>query len=108
MIRTITKQEPVDYIESVVCDVCGKSYQYEGGDYMEAQEFTHIKFTGGFGSVFGDMSTFECDICQRCLKEKLGKWIRFVPDPEDEWDDEDSEYLGADTNMEEEEGKASG
>ena len=36
-------------------------------DWDEIQEFHHIRFTGGYGSVCGDGMKVECDICQRCL-----------------------------------------
>jgi len=63
---------------AIVCDVCKKEFENISENIPETQEFTHIRFTGGFSSVFGDMSTFACDICQDCLKEKLGKYIRDV------------------------------
>jgi hypothetical protein len=81
MIKAIEKNQTVDVIESIICDVCKKEYRPEkhaNGDFIEIQEFTHIKFTGGYGSVFGDSFSFECDICQHCLKEKLGAYIREV------------------------------
>lgn len=72
----------------LVCDVCGKKYKINNEHYeyyndneesaLEDHEFINIKFTGGFGSVFGDMDTYECDICQYCLKKKLGKFLRKV------------------------------
>ncbi len=62
---------------SVICDVCKKEYRKEDGP-LELQEFTHIKFRGGYGSVFGDDVDFAIDVCQHCLKEKLGAYIREV------------------------------
>ena len=56
--------------EKIVCDVCKKEYDCQK-DFMEAQEFHHIRFTGGYGSVFGDMSTVRVDICQHCLLEMI-------------------------------------
>jgi len=40
------------------CDKCGKTYEIDGTfeEQMEAQEFLHIHFTGGYGSIFGDMN----------------------------------------------------
>ena len=66
-------------VTSITCDVCKKTYlrEYEP-DIMEWQEMTLIKFTGGYGSVFGDGDTFELDICQHCLKAKLGQYFRTV------------------------------
>ena len=52
---------------SITCDKCHKEYPIE--DEFEIQEFLHIDFTGGYGSIFGDMAHVECDICQHCLHE---------------------------------------
>ena len=54
----------------ITCDRCKKTYDVD--DYLEIQEFHCIDFTGGYGSVFGDMFKVECDICQHCLKEMIG------------------------------------
>lgn len=60
-------------MKKLFCDICNKDYS---DSLYEKQEFTNIVFVGGYGSVFGDMDKIEIDICQHCLKEKLGKWIR--------------------------------
>jgi len=67
-------------IVAVECDVCGREFLEDSNsdDVFEIQEFTHIKFTGGYGSIFGDGDVFELDICQHCLKEKLGVYFREV------------------------------
>jgi hypothetical protein len=64
---------------SIICDVCGKEYDIEE-DFLEIQEFTHIKFTGGYASVFGDGDQYRCDICQHCLATKLGENLVHVRD----------------------------
>ncbi len=63
-------------IDSVVCDKCKEEYT----GTMELQEFHHIKFQGGYGSVFGDMNEVECDICQYCLKDMIGDIARIGVD----------------------------
>lgn len=68
-IATTTK-----FLESVVCDKCKTVYSVD--DVLELQEFHHISFTGGYDSVFGDMTKVECDICQHCLKEMIGSFCR--------------------------------
>jgi hypothetical protein len=70
-------REPVN----VTCDKCGNSYLYDSVGEMEIQEFHHVRFTGGYGSVFGDGVLVEADICQNCLKEILGEWCRINNDP---------------------------
>ena len=70
----------VQQVVGCTCDVCQKTFNKNVNDeeMLEVQEFVHISFTGGYGSIFGDMSEFELDICQHCLKEKLGQYIREV------------------------------
>jgi len=60
----------------ISCDICKKTFDQEN-DKMEVQEFHEICFTGGYNSVFGDGKRVKCDICQHCLKEKLGAYLRF-------------------------------
>ena len=62
------------FIISITCDVCKKAYLKD--NIYEWQEMMAIKFTGGYGSIFGDGNIFELDICQHCLKEKLGEYFR--------------------------------
>jgi antitoxin CcdA len=70
--RTEVKEFPI----SVTCDVCNRIYfNDDKDDLMEIQEFHHIRFRGGFGSVFGDDVEFKADICQHCLKNILGQYI---------------------------------
>jgi len=73
----IQKEEVIKkYIETVSCDVCGKKYENDSDD-IELQEFHHIRRTGGYGSVFGDSVTIKCDICQHCLYNIIGNYIRY-------------------------------
>ena len=61
----------------VKCDKCGKEYD----DIMEIQEMVKFRFTGGYGSIFGDGTRVIANICQYCLKPFLdGCGLR-----EDEW-----------------------
>jgi hypothetical protein len=60
---------------SVMCDVCKKEFSLEN-DFLESQEFQHINFVGGFGSVFGDDVEIQCDICQHCLLKLIGDYCR--------------------------------
>ena len=73
---------------SVTCDICGKTYknEYSDGvmdDIMELQEFHYIRFSGGYGSVFGDTVDVECDVCQHCLFEFIGEHYRVEGEEED-------------------------
>ena len=72
--RTKTIQE-----EIVVCDRCSREMVPDGSD-CEHQERIAIRFRAGYGSVFGDGNLVEADICQHCLQEVLGKYLRITED----------------------------
>jgi hypothetical protein len=72
--RTKTIQE-----EIVVCDRCSREMVPDGSD-CEHQERITIRFRAGYGSVFGDGNLVEADLCQHCLQEVLGKYLRIVED----------------------------
>lgn len=82
MIKYITKIRQVEVNEphSIICDVCKRSFRYgecdDDHDLIEIQEFVQVSFVGGYGSVFGDGSTVELDLCQACLKKRLGAFVR--------------------------------
>lgn len=61
---------------AIRCDRCGRKSTWDE-DVFEAQEFHHIRFRGGFASVFGDETLCECEICQHCLKEFIGTFVRY-------------------------------
>lgn len=72
--RTKTIQE-----EIIVCDRCHREMGPDSKDF-ELQERTAIRFRGGYGSVFGDGNLVEADICQNCLQEVFGKYLRITED----------------------------
>ena len=71
------KETTAHEITAVTCDICGKRFDA----IMDLQEFLHINFVGGFTSVFGDMIQVRCDICQDCLKVKLGEYMKYEDYP---------------------------
>lgn len=77
MIEKYTKYVPQEFDKTITCDICKKTFDASpyGKDIFEVQEFIHIRAAGGYGSVFGDGEKISCDICQHCLKEKLGEYI---------------------------------
>ena len=75
MINYKDVKKPTQEIVSVKCDVCGGEYD-KGQDALEIQEFHHIRFCGGYASVFGDGTKVECDICQYCMHKFLGDSYR--------------------------------
>jgi len=76
MIKYKNKKVKRQIATSIICDVCKKEYSYKNdSDIFEIQEFQHINFIGGYGSVFGDGALMKLDICQHCIKEKLGEFF---------------------------------
>ncbi len=67
------------YIQRLICDRCGRQAERDDLDF-EIHEFTSIQYRAGYGSIFGDGNRVEVDLCQRCVKDTLGAWIR-VTDP---------------------------
>lgn len=72
MIRTKDIQTTYKQTTSIECDKCKKMYD----NIMDMQEFIHIGFTGGYGSVWGDGNTVEVDLCQNCGLEIFDKIAR--------------------------------
>jgi len=63
------------------CDKCHKKFDDKNADDIyEIQEFLHFRNVGGYGSVFGDEAKIELDLCQHCVKEVLGQYLRIGPD----------------------------
>jgi hypothetical protein len=73
----ITKKVKVEQelVTAIKCDDCKKIFNVED-DLFELQEFVSISHTGGYGSIFGDMTNIELDICQECFKKRCGDIIR--------------------------------
>jgi hypothetical protein len=77
MIGRRTRQKVVDetYPTKYRCDICGKEFENIKKNIIQIQEMYQIKFTGGYGSIFGDGNEIECDICQECLMNMIkGKY----------------------------------
>ena len=88
--KTITTEVEKKIPVSITCDSCKKKYYYgKMEDDYEIHEFHHIRFTGGFGSIFGDMNEMKGDICQHCLQDKFGECLVVERDLMDEYEDND-------------------
>lgn len=74
MIEHIKTFEEVERVSVVVCNKCGKRIVPE--DYIEWQEAFIYQFLTGYGSVFGDSADLSVELCQHCMKELLGPYIR--------------------------------
>lgn len=65
---TFTAEEVI----AITCDICVQRF----GDPSEMQAFLHIDKSAGYGSIFGDGTRIRCDICQTCLQEILGAYLK--------------------------------
>lgn len=61
----------------VICDRCGKRMS-EDEPYQGYNNRTQIRFRAGYGSLFGDGNKVEGDLCDKCLYEVLGRYLRIV------------------------------
>ncbi len=57
-------------LESITCDKCKKTIDND----IDIQESYSISFMVGYTSVFGDLNQVDCDLCQECLYELIGKF----------------------------------
>lgn len=69
---------PEPFTSQIRCDRCGLLAARGEVDF---HEMTCIDAKAGEGSIFGDGSTVQVDLCQHCLKFTLGRWLRVI-DPE--------------------------
>jgi len=67
-IKTFEEEVP----NKITCDVCGNDIE----TIVDSQEALYINFVGGYGSLFGDGARVRAEICQKCLKDVLGNYLR--------------------------------
>ena len=67
------KVVPTEAISEITCDRCKVRFTVDDDGWHEIQT---IEFHAGYGSVFGDGLNVSIDLCQHCLKETLGQWLR--------------------------------
>jgi len=67
----------VQEVAACTCDRCRRRLTPD--DPGEWQERLSFDQTCGFDSVFSDGNTVSLDLCQHCVKEVLGEWLRITP-----------------------------
>lgn len=78
------KIEPHEHqAKVVVCDRCGTRLS-DDEPYAGYSNRTQIRFRAGYASLFGDGNKVEGDLCDRCLYELLGRYLRIVEPSEAE------------------------
>jgi len=65
-----------EIVVSKICDRCGRVAKDTVEDIIEWQEFISIYIEGGYGSIFGDGNISTCDLCQHCVGELFGGYLR--------------------------------
>ncbi|ACY32639.1 hypothetical protein [Comamonas thiooxydans] len=59
---------------SLQCDRCGNKFKAGSSEF---EEFISIERNDtGEGSIFGHASSLQLDLCQYCLRDTLGEWLR--------------------------------
>jgi NMD protein affecting ribosome stability and mRNA decay len=69
----VKTMETVSVVNQIRCDRCGK--EAERGE-LGFQEMISIGFKAGYASIFGDGNRVEVDLCESCLRDSLGAWLR--------------------------------
>lgn len=65
--------ETISVVHQIRCDRCGK--EVERGE-IGFGEMTSIGLDASYNSVFGDGNRVEVDLCEPCLRDTLGPWLR--------------------------------
>ena len=84
MIETKTIQYTKEVDVKKICDRCGRVALSDTNYFVEWQEFAHFYFCGGYGAIMGDSVELECDLCQHCIQQLLGGYLREVKRDNDE------------------------
>jgi len=70
-------------VKVVTCDRCGKQMS-EDEPWSGYNNRTQIRFRAGYASLFGDGNKVEGDLCDQCLYDVLGRYLRVVEPTLDE------------------------
>jgi len=69
------RNRTVQEVAACTCDRCGRRMTPDD-DQWEWYERVSLDWRGGFGSVFGDGAHMSLDLCQQCVRDTLGPWLR--------------------------------
>jgi hypothetical protein len=72
----IEMMESASVVSQIKCDRCGRIAERDDLDF---HAMTSISFSAGYASIFGDGNRIEIDLCEPCLKDALGEWLRVRP-----------------------------
>ncbi|MGH8506925.1 MAG: hypothetical protein ACRETM_13360 [Stenotrophobium sp.] len=66
-------------IAGIRCDRCNAEARLNGDSsgLFDFQEYLCVEFTSGYGAkAFDDGTHYSCELCERCVKELLGTYLR--------------------------------
>lgn len=61
-------------VVALQCDRCGNKFKVGSSEFDEFSSISHRRT--GEDSIFGHASSVEIDLCQHCLNDRLGEWLR--------------------------------
>lgn len=70
------RDKTVREVFACTCDRCGLRMSAEDFGWHEK---VSLDWRGGYRSVFGDGSRVSIDLCEHCVRETLGQWLRIEP-----------------------------
>ena len=71
------ENQPVEVLDAVVCDICGRRMSPD--DHEEFHNKIGLSGVGGYNSDIGDGVLWSLDMCQYCFVERLGQFIQRQP-----------------------------
>lgn len=71
-------RKTISELSALICDKCGK--RIDAADTFEMQEVLSLTIHGGYAAVLGDGDVYDLDMCQECVKDVLGPYLRLRPD----------------------------
>lgn len=67
------RDKTVQELAACTCDRCGRHMTPMDHEWYER---VSLDWQGGFDSVFGDGAHVSLDLCQHCVRDTLGQWLR--------------------------------
>lgn len=69
-------EQTVREVSACTCDRCGLHMTPKDMGWFEK---VSLDWRGGYGSFFGDGAHISVDLCDHCVRETLGPWLRIKP-----------------------------
>ncbi|MFM0439432.1 hypothetical protein PQQ84_23440 [Paraburkholderia strydomiana] len=69
------RERLVREVSACTCDRCGRRMTPDDPD-SEWHERLSVEYRGGLHSIFGDGQAIRIDLCQHCVRDTLGPWLK--------------------------------